>query len=125
MSLTSLYTIQNLIKTDEGFTARISFNPSHPVFDGHFPEQPVVPGVFLIRIIKDVVGSVAGGKFVLKFGSNIKFLNVIDPHKHPEADLKGTFSIAEDGQYTVQANISKEDLTFFKFKGSFQTFRTI
>ncbi|MCK4569170.1 MAG: 3-hydroxylacyl-ACP dehydratase, partial [Bacteroidales bacterium] len=82
MSLQSLYTISEFNVKGNEFSAIITFDPSHEIFSGHFPEQPIVPGVCLIHIIKDIAIRIAEHEVVLSNGSNIKFLSVIDPRKH-------------------------------------------
>ena len=35
------------------WTIQIELNPDHTVYQGHFPEHPVVPGVCLLQLIKE------------------------------------------------------------------------
>jgi len=37
-------------RIEDGFRTTVFFNWEHPVFNGHFPEKPVVPGVLLMQM---------------------------------------------------------------------------
>ena len=36
-------------------SATVLIDKNHPIFKGHFPEKPVLPGVCLMQIIKDIL----------------------------------------------------------------------
>jgi len=120
MSPQSLYTFSNQTIGEAEFEASIIFDHTHEIFNGHFPEQPVVPGVCLIRIVKDMAGFITGGNVVFKHGSNIKFLNIIDPNQHTEVFLKGSFLYTNENKLVIKASLSKTEVVFFKFKGTFE-----
>ncbi|NQT78201.1 MAG: hypothetical protein HQ565_10835 [Bacteroidetes bacterium] len=120
MDLQSLFTIsEQNIRQDE-FDALITFDPDHDIFKGHFPGQPVVPGVCLIHIVKEIAGIIAKREVLLKDGNNIKFLNMIDPREHPEVLCSGSFSFTEDNMLLFKAGIYLDSRVFFKFKGRFE-----
>ena len=121
MSLKSLYKISCFEVKENEFSASISFNPSHPIFAGHFPGQPVVPGICLIHIIKDIANTISDRELLLTNGSNIKFLHVIDPHKHANVQIKGTFLSEPDEGIVIKASVYSGETVFFKFKGHFNT----
>lgn len=119
MSLQSLYTIKNLQISDADLEAQITFDASHEIFNGHFPGQPIVPGVCLVHIVKELASNIAEEEMLLTKGSNIKFLNIIDPHQNAEVSLKASFNTNEDRGLTLTANIFSGEIIFFKFKGIF------
>jgi len=119
MDLQDLFTISNQSIREDEFDAVISFDPDHDIFKGHFPGQPVVPGVCLIHIVKEVAGIIAKREVLLKDGNNIKFLNMIDPREQ-EVLFSGSFSFTEDNMLLFKASISLDTRIFFKFKGIFE-----
>ena len=121
MSLQSLYTITDFIVKENEFSARIAFDPSHEIFSGHFPGQPIVPGVCLIHIVKEIANKIAGREVLMSNGKNIKFLNVIDPGGNKDVNIKGTFLFKQDDTLSLSASLTKETVVFFKFKGTFKT----
>lgn len=121
MPLKSLYTIEELQYADGAFSADLRFNPEHEIFEGHFPGQPVVPGVVLIHILKDISSSIAGSDVTLVKGTNIKFLSMIDPAQDAAFFISGTYYRNEDATITISATIQSKDRFNIKFKGIFST----
>ncbi|MEE4257233.1 MAG: hypothetical protein V2I47_09355 [Bacteroidales bacterium] len=119
MLLQSLYQISEFNSSGEEFSATISFNPDHDIFKGHFPGQPVVPGVCLIHIVKELANMISGKQMLLQKGNSVKFLQLIDPRKGPEVIIKGKYSGKDESGMTISATISNEEAAFFKFKGLF------
>ena len=119
MSLQSLYAISDLKSSEGTFSASLSFNPGHKIFEGHFPGQPVVPGVALIHILKDLCSRIAGTDVKLVKATNIKFLNMIDPRDNVMYSISGAFSQKEDEMISLTATIGNEEAIKIKFKGIF------
>lgn len=119
MHLKGLYAISDVLIEKESFSARIGFDPEHDIFKGHFPGQPVVPGVCLIHIAKEIANILSDGKVLLRKGTNMKFLQLVDPRITPVIYIHGTHSWNETGDMNITATITADDITFFKFKGIF------
>jgi 3-hydroxyacyl-[acyl-carrier-protein] dehydratase len=119
MTLKSLYTILDLQTADGEFSASLSFNPDHEIFDGHFPGQPVVPGVAFVHVLKDLCSRIVGSDVILIKGTNIKFLNIIDPTQNAVYSVSGTYSRNEDKTISLAASIQNEASINIKFKGTF------
>ena len=58
------------------FEANISVTPDHPAFAGHFPGNPIVPGVVLLQ---QVEAALAGRGFVLRELTVVKFHATVGP----------------------------------------------
>ncbi len=99
-------------------TATIELNAAHPIFQGHFPEQPVVPGVCMMQTITEMLESALDKKVMLKKASQMKFLHMIDPVKQPLVDVSLTYK-EDDGGWKVNATLKRDDKTFMKFQGIF------
>ena len=106
------------LSTENTFTAMVELNPSHKIYKGHFPEIPVAPGVSLIQLIQEVLAKKINCSLVLKEGSNIKFLAMINPLKENKISISYTFLI-KDTEVDVTSNILGKDVTYVKFKGTF------
>lgn len=98
--------------------SQISLNVEHPIYKGHFPHQPVVPGVCMMQILAELSTSALGRKVRIKKASQAKFLIPIVPQKNPLLDVKIKYSENEDGSLKISASIQDSTLTFFKFKGT-------
>lgn len=116
-----LYTLeQTLQEAADSATYRIVLNGQHPVFEGHFPGRPVVPGVTMMQTIQELLEGKLQRKVVLRKASNMKFLNMIDPGANPVVDVTVQHK-EQEGEIKVTASMKFEELTFMKFQGSFVT----
>ena len=119
MILESLYTISDFKMNGNDFSAQISFDATHDIFAGHFPDQPVLPGVCLIHIMKEMANMISDKEMLLTDGSNIKFLHMIDPGVNAEVQINGTYSLESNKHLKITAKIFIQDIVFFKFNGLF------
>jgi len=111
-----VYTITLTSSCDSTFTATVKFNASHPVFSGHFPGQPVVPGVLLMEIAASATRQFTGKELIIKEASVIKFIRIIDPRKDNEVMLDVALT-EEEGKYKLDLNFYHGDTVFVKVKG--------
>ena len=111
-SFTTSETDSSLLK------ATITLNPAHDIFKGHFPGQPVVPGVCMMQIVKEVLENNVSKKLLLVKADNIKFLSFIDPNQHGQIELEIKMNVTDD-QIKADAQLLHEETVFLKFKGIF------
>ena len=57
----------------------IRFNPDHPIFAGHFPGHPIVPGACLVQIAQELLSDCLGQQVNLTAIRNLKFRQPITP----------------------------------------------
>ena len=115
----SFYTVINPVMEQDGIQAAIQFNSGHEIFCGHFPGQPVVPGVCMLQIIKELIEKNTGRLIRLRNGYDLKFLSVIDPGRNNLVNAELSFPPYNSGDINVTARLYYDDITFFKFKGVF------
>lgn len=117
MLLSDLYTIIALERGDNQITCTLQIDPAHPVFEGHFPGSPVLPGVVQLEMVKAVLGKAFGKAFALKDMSTCKFLEVLNPAETPEL----TIHIQYKGDETLDVSASGRhgEKTYFKARGGF------
>lgn len=60
------------------FRAPLCIAPSHPSLTGHFPGQPVVPGVVILDAVQQAIEAVAGALPALSL-PQVKFLQPLLP----------------------------------------------
>jgi 3-hydroxyacyl-[acyl-carrier-protein] dehydratase len=84
---------------DGTFSAEFCFPASFRGFDGHFPEQPVLPGVCLIQAVLVAAEQALAKKLELEEIVLAKFIAVT----LPDEKLSAACSISGDGM--VRANV--------------------
>ena len=112
-----LFNITNLSTDKNSFRAEITFNPADPVFTGHFPGRPIVPGVMLVEIASATASKITGKELIVKEASVIKFLQVIDPTVNTVIRLDGSMVKVDDINYKADLSFSSGEIIFAKMKG--------
>ena len=115
------YKISNENSIEQQLSADIQFDAAHEIFAGHFPGQPVVPGVCMMQIVKDSAEILLDKKLDLLYASQIKFLTVIDPRTYPQVQLSLKYKINESGNYLCNAQLSAGHIFFFKMNVEFNS----
>lgn len=99
--------------------ALLSIDKDHAILKGHFPGQPVVPGVCMMQIVKELVERQTKRTLRLAEAENMKFLSVIDPRQHQEVEASVSFS-ENNGIISLNASLFSGSVTFFKLKATLQ-----
>ena len=116
MLMDDFYTVHELQPSEFSLSCILVFNAHHPVFQGHFPGQPVVPGVCMVQIIKELLEQQLDEKLFLVNAPQIKFLRLITPDISPLVSMEWE---KPDSVYRLKAGF-KKDADLFKFSGDFQ-----
>lgn len=104
--LPGFYTVETMMPYSEGGCwAQIRLNPDHPVFDGHFPENPVAPGVCMLQIVKELVETTVQKSLFLVHVSSVKFTALINPHKNPVLQITFELAPQKDERIKVKSTI--------------------
>ena len=120
MLLGSFYTLVESNQEEGGYRVKVRLNPSHAIFDGHFPGNPVVPGVCQIQMAQEVLNQVTGKNLQLKTTGNIKFLHTINPVTDEVVEMELLTTPMADNKIELQASYNWNEKTCFKFKGYFE-----
>jgi 3-hydroxyacyl-[acyl-carrier-protein] dehydratase len=109
---TELQTEDDLLRTN------IELNAEHPIFKGHFPGQPILPGVCILQMVKEITEHHAKRSLKLVKADDLKFLSFVDPDQNKliRMELRINF---EDEQIKVVAQLLENATLLFKFKGIF------
>jgi len=120
MLLGDFFEVLKIEDTDpETVRANIRFNANHRIFQGHFPGFPVVPGVCMIQLIKEIIALRYRISLFLTTGDNIKFLRFIDPRQSPDVLVQIRVKELDAIRLKADALIFDEESSFLKFKGVF------
>lgn len=94
----------------------IALLPDCNVYQGHFPGQPVCPGVCNIQTIKECASLLTGKELRISSIKQCLLTAVATPTVCPEVDV--TVQVSEaDGKYSIVATISDERRQYMAFKG--------
>lgn len=119
--MNNFFTIKSIENLKDGnLLSKIKLNPSHKIFSGHFPNNPIVPGVMTIQMIKKILSDNINKKLMLTKGNNIKFTAPISPNIYQEINAKINFIIIADNNLKVKAQVFYGEIIFLKFSGIFK-----
>lgn len=99
---------------ENSFSATISINEKHDIFNGHFPQSPVVPGVCMLQMVKDLLEDELQKTVHLKSIGNVKFTAVVNPTQNPTLDIKITYELTDGKSYKINSIISSKEVVFLK-----------
>jgi 3-hydroxyacyl-[acyl-carrier-protein] dehydratase len=113
-----IFKVESVEHADGVIKAALSINADSPIFQGHFPGQPVVPGACMLQVVKDVLADALGYKIQLKKGDNLKFVGMVVPGASDAVALEINYKVTED-LVSVNAKLSEGNRVCFKFQGTF------
>lgn len=122
MLLNSLYTYKRIFHEDKSnkLSVQIRLNPSHEIFKGHFPGNPILPGVCIVQIMKEILESQSENKLILNFTSSIKYLSFIKPDVNRMINIDLELKEIINGTILCSALLYCESVVFCRFKGEFK-----
>lgn len=110
------FAIERMTHTEAGIEALLHINPAHPIFEGHFPGQPVVPGVCMLQLIKEVAETALNRSLFLCKASQIKYLQVLVPGYKKRVSLQ----IEWKADLAFNAALKEGEQTIMKMSGTFE-----
>lgn len=116
MLLNDFFTINDTTLSQTEIAAQLVINANHKIFEGHFPNQPVVPGVCMMQMIKEIVETVIEKQTNLIEAAELKFLAVINPLHNNLVHANIKYVEEENGVIKINASIYKDELMHFKCK---------
>lgn len=118
MLIDDFYQIIDFDSTNDQINARIALKKDHEIYKGHFPDQPVVPGVIQLQIIKELLEKSLNHKLMLTDITTAKYLRMIDPNVSPELFVEIKLKKIESKTFKVDARIFEDTTVFTKLKAT-------
>jgi len=119
MLIEGLYSIEDFAGEEGTVNATIKIYKEHVIFKGHFPGNPVMPGVCMIQIIKELTEKATGKQLFLSVSSNVKFMAIINPEKNDTLKLTMVITEVED-VIKVKNTTSFEETLALKLSATFK-----
>jgi 3-hydroxyacyl-[acyl-carrier-protein] dehydratase len=122
MLLNKLYKITGLHENTDtsGFMAEIELNPRHPLFEGHFQGNPILPGVCTVQIIKELLEQSVQKPLRMTKAANIKYLGFVNPLTMPLLTFQFQVKSADASTISCFAFVSARGVSVCSFKGEFE-----
>ncbi len=102
-----------------GLSATIEMDASNGIFEGHFPGNPIVPGVCTVQMIKELLEHKLGHPLRMTHASNIKYLGFISPVATPVVIFNLKVQETSSQHFQCSATVSANEASLCSFKGEF------
>ncbi len=104
---------------EEGRTIyKVALLPDCDVYKGHFPGDPVCPGVCNIQTIKELVAKETGHEMTIRAIKRCRLTAIATPVKCDELDITIAITSNDNDSYAVQADIKDAHETYMVFMGT-------
>lgn len=113
----NFYTLISTKVEDDALNFEIKINAAHPIFQGHFPGNPVTPGVVQLEMVKELLSSHLGKEIQLVKLLNAKYLAVLNPIHDAVIAVQMTLKLQEDNTLRVSGQFANSTAVFMKFSG--------
>ena len=107
----------NATEQEGCFQITIELNKNHDIFKGHFPETPVVPGVCIIQMVKEIATEILKKEVILKKADTIKYVSVINPKTNKIIHVDIQLKPQDEHSVLLNAKVYFEQYLFSKIKG--------
>ena len=125
MLLNDFFTIKEKVSSATEIWAALVINSNHKIFEGHFPGQPVVPGVCQMQMIKEILEQNTGRSTNLIKAADMKFLAVIDPQKNNLIHASIKITTGESGAMNIVASLLRMSWCILNLRGSVFCFKRL
>lgn len=106
--------------SDSKYCITILVNEKHEVFKGHFPGNPIMPGVCMIQIIKELTESITKSSLMIQTLTNVKFMALINPETNPELRLELDITTTDDDLVKVKNTTYFNDTVALKLSNAYK-----
>ncbi len=119
MLLGDFYTYSTDSQEEGTISATIEINRKHAIFNGHFPEFPVVPGVCQILMVREIISEVLHVNLQLSTAKSIKFLSLLNPNEHNKIHANILYRKNDENLFNINATLFLEGQNYLKLRGTF------
>jgi len=121
MLIENLFNIINKQKIAEG-EFLINCNSKHIIFEGHFSNKPILPGVTMVQFVRESIEMLYNKKIKLISSKTVKFIHIIDPRIEQNLVLELKINYTDNNVYETRAIIKNDTTTFFQMRGNYAEF---
>jgi len=92
---------------DNDMVASVTTDASSPWFAGHFPDDPILPGIAQLKMVADLISGAEEGNLIMTGLSRIKFRKIVRPGEL--LDIHATRG-KEKNKYTFRITSGNEEV---------------
>ncbi|WP_010232058.1 hydroxymyristoyl-ACP dehydratase [Gillisia marina] len=120
MLLKDFYSVISSTELEGEFITEVKINKDHELYNGHFPDRPVTPGVILMQLFKEEAERRSNKKLQLATAANVKFMAVVDPNVCEKILLQSSIFF-EDGLVKLKGIAKQNDSISLKISATYRS----
>ncbi len=120
MLLKDFYSVISSTELEGEFITEVRINKDHELYNGHFPDRPVTPGVILMQLFKEEAERRSNKKLQLATSANVKFMAVVDPNVCEKILLQSSI-VFEDGLVKLKGIAKQNDNISLKISATYRS----
>ena len=113
----SFYRIGRIESAPAGYCIEVELAADHPLYAGHFPGKPVVPGVCTLTIVRECLGRAVGRRLMFGRIKECKFVSALVPC----AGLTLLLDLETDGCERVRGRVLCGERTVLKLNAELRS----
>ena len=121
MLIENYYKINDIIAGTEKTLFIISLKPDCNVYKGHFPGNPISPGVCNVQMIKECAELIVGKPLFMHNLQHCRLTTLITPLAYPQVEVT-IFMEKKADVYQLKATIGKNEEIYLQLKAEFRTY---
>ena len=95
MLLNTLYTYEHLEgEALSSLKFKVNIQANHEIFKGHFPDNPITPGVCQMQMVKEILSDHLGQNLFFNSVSDMKFISMWVPKETAELKIRLSWEIS-------------------------------
>ena len=118
--LHSIFSLGQVSSNEDKHSINVELDANHEVFKGHFPDQPVLPGVVQLELVKYCLEQITGKSLTTNAIKSVKYLQVIDPRETTSMQVDITVKSNDDTGISIAATINNGDTGLMKLSASYR-----
>ena len=116
MLINNFFIIDKQQRQGDTTVFNIELNLKHPIFAGHFPGRPIVPGVCSMEMIKECAAYLLSNNIQFTVIDQSKFICSIEPSRHTGIKISIQLQTVNQTEYVLKGTISNQDTSFVTLK---------
>lgn len=117
MLLNKLYTYEHIEgEAIASLKFKVNIKVNHEIYEGHFPGNPITPGVCQMEMVKEIFSDYLGKNLFFNSVSDMKFITMWVPNELEDVFMDISAKDFEEG-YKIKASIYTDKGVYFKLRG--------
>ena len=112
----NFYKIHTIDQDGDNYKIEVELFANHPIYEGHFPQQAVVPGVCTLTIIKECIGKILSANVTFNSIKECKYVSALIPQE--ELRIVLNITIADNSKISVVVDRADNQQAVLKLKAN-------